>query len=104
MGDPIIKPIEFIVEAVKFIICLIAYIGNIFTWTGKAIAIGIKVLLAMPFCVFFYILHAVWEFFLFVIFDILLIIIFWPSRALAKALDYPIKIPTNKRQLKRIKS
>ena len=56
MFDFIINPINNIIEAVKFIICLLAYIGNIFKWLGISIAIIIKVILSMPFCLFFYLL------------------------------------------------
>ena len=45
MFDFIIKPINKIIEAVRFIICLLAYIGKIFKWLGISIAIIIKVIL-----------------------------------------------------------
>lgn len=104
MFDFITKPINFILDVVDFLVCLVAFIGNIFKWTGIAITEGIKVILAMPFCFFFYLLHGIIEFLLFIIFDVLLIIVFWPSRWVGDALGYPLTIPTNKKKLKTIKS
>lgn len=95
MFDFIIKPINKIIEAVRFIICLLAYIGKIFKWLGISIAIIIKVILSMPFCFFFYLLHAFWEFLLFMVFEVLIILALLPSRIIGKFLGYPIKIPDN---------
>jgi len=100
----ITKPINFILDVVEFLSCLMSYIGNVFKWTGIAISEGIKVILAMPFCFFFYLLHGFWDFVLFIVFDVLLIIVFWPSRWLGNVLGYPLTIPTNKKKLRVIKS
>jgi hypothetical protein len=43
--DFITKPINFILDVVEFFSCLIAFIGNVFKWTGLAVAEGIKVIL-----------------------------------------------------------
>lgn len=95
MFDFIIKPINKIIEAVRFIICLLAYVGKIFKWLGISIAIIIKVILSMPFCFFFYLLHAFWEFLLFMVFEVLIILALLPSRIIGKFLGYPINMPDN---------
>jgi hypothetical protein len=104
MFDFITKPINFILDVVDFLRCLLAFIGNIFKWTGLAATEGIKAILAFPFCFGFYLLHAFIEFVLFIIFDVLLIMIFWPSRWLGNALGYPLTIPTNRGKLRKFKS
>jgi hypothetical protein len=104
MFDFIINPINFILDAIQFISCVISFIGKIFKWTGLAVSEGIKVILSMPFCFFFYLLHGLIEFMLFMIFDVLLIIVFWPSRWLGDTLGYPLTIPTNRKKLREIKS
>jgi hypothetical protein len=85
-------------------LCVIVYIGKIFKWTGIAVYEGIKVLISMPFCFFFYLLHALIEFILFIVFDVLMTIVFWPSRWLGDILGYPLTIPTNRKKIKEIKS
>lgn len=104
MFDFVTKPINFILDVVEFLSCLMSYIGNVFKWTGLAVTEGIKVILAMPFCFFFYLLHGFWDFLLFIIFDVLLTIVLWPSRWLGNLLGYPLTIPTNKKKIREIKS
>ena len=100
----ITKPINFIIDVVEFLACLMSYIGNVFKWTSIAITEGIKVILTMPFCFFFYLLHGFWDFVLFIIFDVLLIIVLMPSRWLGKALGYPLTMPFNRKKIREIKS
>jgi len=100
----ITDPINFIFDAVQFIVCLIEYIGKVFKWSGKAIAIGLRILISMPFCFFFYLFHGFWEFVLFMVFDVLVLLVLWPSRALGKVLGYPIPMPVNKKALKKAKA
>ena len=102
--DFITKPIDFILEVIIFLKCLIAYIGNVFKWAGIAIAEGIKVILAMPFCLFFYLLQGFWDFFLFIIFDVLVVVVLLPSRLLGNALGYPLTMPFNKKKVRKVKS
>lgn len=103
MFDFIINPINKIIEAVKFIICLLAYIGNVFKWLGISIAIILKVAISMPFCFFFYLLHAFWEFILFIVFEILIILALLPSRIIGESLGYPFTIPDNKDDLRQFR-
>ena len=91
MFDFIIKPFEFILEVVDFVICLIAYVKDVFAWTGKTIGVGIMVILSLPFCFCFYILHAVWLFLQFLIIDVLLTVVLLPSQIVGKALGYPFQ-------------
>jgi len=100
----ITNPVNYILDVVEFIICLIGYVVNVFKWTGLAVTAIIKLSIAMPFCFFFYILHVFIEFILFIVFDILLIMILWPSKALGEALGYPIRIPINNREIRKFKS
>ena len=95
MFDFITNPINKIIKAVRFIRCLLAYIGDIFKWLGITIAILIKVIISMPFCFFFYLLHAFWEFVLFMVFEVLIILALLPSRIIGKFLGYPINLPDN---------
>jgi hypothetical protein len=100
----ITKPINFILDIVEFLGCLIAYIGNVFKWTGIAFTECIKVILAMPFCFFFYLFHGFWNFVLFMIFDVLIVVVLMPSRWLGNALGYPLTMPFNKDKIKEFKS
>lgn len=104
MFDFITKPINFILDVVDFIKCLLEFIGDIFKWTGIAVTEGIKATLAFPFCFGFYLLHLIIEFLAFIVFDVLLIVVFWPSQWLGGALGYPLTIPTNRKKLRKIKS
>jgi hypothetical protein len=97
-------PINFILDTVVFISCLLSYIGDVFKWIGIAVTEGIKVLISFPFCFGFYLLHLFMEFVLFIIFDVLLIVVLWPSQWLGKALGYPFNIPNNRKKLREIKS
>jgi len=91
MFEFITKPFEFILEVVNFVICLIAYVKSVFVWTGKTIRVGIMVILSLPFCFCFYILHAVWLFLQFLIIDVLLTVVLFPSQIVGKALGYPLQ-------------
>jgi len=104
MFDFIIKPINLILDAVEFFACLLSYIGDVFKWIGIAVTEGIKVVISFPFCFCFYLLHLVMEFVLFIVFDVLLIVVLWPSQWLGKALGYPFNIPNNRKKLREIKS
>jgi len=104
MFDFITKPINFILDFVDFLKCFLAFVGSIFKWTGIAVTEGIKAVLAFPFCFGFYLLHAIIEFGLFIVFDVLLIMVFWPSTRVGSALGYPLTIPTNRKKLRKIKS
>lgn len=104
MFDFIIKPINLILDVVEFFACLLSYIGDVFKWIGIAVTEGIKVVISFPFCFCFYLLHLVMEFVLFIVFDVLLIVVLWPSQWLGKALGYPFNIPNNRKKLREIKS
>ena len=104
MFDFVIKPINKIIDAVQFIICLIEYIGDVFKWMGVTVTVIIQIILSGRLCFVFYLFHAFWEFFLFVIFEIILILLFLPSKVIGKFLGYPIIIPNNNKNLRKFKN
>jgi len=104
MFDFITKPINYILDVFEFISCLISYLGDVFKWTGTAVSEVIKVLFSVQFCIGFYLLHVVIEFISFIVFDVLMIIVFLPSRYIGKALGYPIVLPTNIKGIQKVKS
>ena len=98
--DFITKPFEFILEVVDFVICLIAYVKDVFVWTGITLKVCIMVMLSLPFCFCFYILHAVWLFLQFLILDVLLTAVLLPSQIVGKALGYPLQYKYNAKKKK----
>ena len=103
MFEFIIRPLKFIMAVINFVICLMAYIKSVFVWTGKTMSVGIMFSLSLPVCFWFYILHVVWIFFQFVIFDVLLTAILLPSQIVGKALGYPLKYKYDAKTKKKFK-